>query len=406
MRFPFQQSFHNRSVFVTGHTGFKGSWLCLWLNRLGAKVTGYALEPPTDPNHFSVAGVLDVLDGHHIADIRDEHTLSQAMRDADPDVVLHLAAQSVVRESYRTPRETFDVNVMGTASVLEAVRRLEKPVSVVCVTSDKCYENREQLWGYRETDPFGDHDPYGASKGAAEILIRSYRHSFFLPEKLSEHGVKLASARAGNVIGGGDWTSDALIVDIFKALAKNQPVQIRNPHATRPWQHVLQALSGYLTLAARLLESDDPQFCSGWNIGPLPGSELPVEKVVEEFLAEWGSGTWLNVGEPNQPHEATLLHLAIDKAMRKLPWQPTWSTQESLRQTARWYRQYLSAPESIRELDEQQMVDFETAMADRLEDRSGVLTAPSRGLATASASESATGDTNEPAIRDLPVGSI
>ncbi len=362
MRFATEQSFAGKSVFVTGHTGFKGSWLCLWLERLGAKITGYAHQPPTNPNHFDVANVADSLVNHHVADIRDEDRLASAMKEADPDLVLHLAAQSVVRESYKIPRETFDVNVMGTISVLEAVRRLEKSVSVVCITSDKCYENREQLWGYREDDPMGEHDPYGGSKGAAELAIRSYRHSFFPAERIAD-GVKLASARAGNVVGGGDWTKDALIVDIFKALSEGEPVQIRNPHATRPWQHVLQALSGYLTLAAKLLESNDPQFCSGWNVGPLPGSELPVQQVVEEFLAEWGSGTWLNVGDPNQPHEATLLHLAIDKAMRKLDWNPCWSTARTLRQTARWYRSYLNDPAAIRELSLTQIGEYEISMA-------------------------------------------
>ncbi len=365
MNFPFEKTFNGRSVFVTGHTGFKGSWLCLWLNRLGAKVSGYALEPPTDPSHFAVANVREVLANHHQADIRDEDTLCSAMQEADPDVVLHLAAQSVVRESYRIPRETFDVNVMGTASVLECVRRLDKPCTVVCVTSDKCYENREQLWGYRETDPFGDHDPYGASKGAAEILIRSYRHSFFDPHRLSEHGVKLASARAGNVIGGGDWTREALIVDIVNALSEEEPVQVRKPNAYRPWQHVLQALSGYLTLAARLLESDNPELCSGWNIGPLPGYELSVGEVVEHFLLEWGTGSWIDVGDSNQPHEATLLNLAIDKAMRKLDWRPCWTAQEAIRQTARWYRQYFNETNSIRPLSERQIVEYEAAMAER-----------------------------------------
>ena len=369
MNFPFDRTFDGLSVFVTGHTGFKGSWLCLWLDRLGATVSGYAWEPPTDPNHFTEANVLEILADHQIADIRDEETLYAAMRKADPDVVLHLAAQSVVRESYRSPRETFDVNVMGTVSVLECVRRLGKPCSVVCVTSDKCYENREQLWGYRETDAFGDHDPYGGSKGAAEIAIRSYRHSFFPPEKLSEHGVKLASARAGNVIGGGDWTSDALIVDLVKSLSAGEPAQIRNPHAYRPWQHVLQALSGYLTLAARLLNSDDPQFCSGWNIGPLPGSEFSVREVVECFLDEWGSGTWIDVGNAAAPHEATLLHLAIDKASRKLGWHPCWSTRETLRQTAWWYKTYLCDRTSIRDYSIQQIDDYQQAMCGSNENR-------------------------------------
>lgn len=361
MKPPFANAFSGRSVFVTGHTGFKGSWLCLWLERLGAKVTGYALEPPTNPNNFTISRVRDVLADHYEADIRDEETLHSAMRKADPDLILHLAAQSIVRRGYEIPRETFDVNVMGTASVLESVRRLDKPCAVVCITSDKCYENREQVWGYRESDPFGDHDPYGGSKGAAEILIRSYRHSFFPPERLDVHGVKLASGRAGNVIGGGDWTPHALIVDVVRALSQNQPVQIRNAGAFRPWQHVLQALSGYLTLAAKLIESNDPQYCSGWNIGPLPGNELPVRQIVELFLQEWGGGSWEAVSDASQPHEAHILRLSIDKALWLLGWKPRWTVHEALRQTARWYRRYFEAPNGMQEMSIEQIRGYEAA---------------------------------------------
>ena len=224
-----------KSVFVTGHTGFKGSWLCLWLSKLGANVTGYALSPPTDPSNFEICSVRDTLHKHHINDIRDFESLERAMRDCQPDLILHLAAQSVVRESYLTPRETFDVNLMGTVNVLDCVKRLDRPTAVVCVTSDKCYQNVEQIWGYRESDAMGERDPYGGSKGAAELAIRSYRHSFFPPEKLHSHGIKLASGRAGNVIGGGDWTKDALVVDVVRALSAGEPVQIRSPGAFRPW---------------------------------------------------------------------------------------------------------------------------------------------------------------------------
>ena len=342
--------FAGRSVFVTGHTGFKGSWLCLWLSRLGAHVTGYALAPPTDPSNFNVCGVKDVLDRHYEADIRDETALRTAMRNAQPDVVLHLAAQSIVRKSYRIPRETFDVNVMGTISVLEGVRKLEKPCNVVCVTSDKCYENREQVWGYREKDSMGEHDPYGGSKGAAELAIRSYRHSFFPPHRLSEHGIKLASARAGNVIGGGDWTPDALIVDVVNAIAHGESVGLRQPNSFRPWQHVLQALSGYLTLAARLAEDDDPALCSGWNFGPVPGNEIPVQKVVECFIEQWGSGNWVDDSDPSQPHEAAILRLSIDKAIWQLGWRPGWDVLQTLRQTAEWYRQYFAGSTSMQDV--------------------------------------------------------
>lgn len=356
------RSFKNRSVFVTGHTGFKGSWLCLWLERLGARITGYSLAPPTNPNNFTVSDVRDTLATHHEGDIRDRDKLHRAMLEAAPDVVLHLAAQSVVREGYQNPFDTFDTNVMGTASVLEGVRKLEKPCSVVCVTSDKCYENIEQVWGYRESDSFGDHDPYGGSKGAAEIVIRSYRHSFFPPERYARHGIKLASARAGNVIGGGDWTAHALIVDLVKALSNGEPAQIRSPNSFRPWQHVLQALSGYLTLAAKLLNSDDPQLCSGWNIGPKPGNEIPVQQVVDLFLREWGEGSWKDVSDPDQPAEASILRLCIDKAIWELNWRPGWEVEQTLSQTARWYRAYFEGSRSMREVSLEQIDDYESAL--------------------------------------------
>ena len=357
----FRASFAGRNVFVTGHTGFKGSWLCLWLHRLGARVTGYSLQPPTNPSHFEIANVGSVMERDHRADIRDEKHLGAAMRDARPDLVIHLAAQSVVRTGYQMPRETFDVNVMGTVTVLDVIRALDRPCSVVSITSDKCYENREQRWGYREEDAFGDGDPYGGSKGAAEIAIRSYRQSFFPPHRLAKHGIKLASARAGNVIGGGDWTPHALIVDVVKALSEGNPVDVRSPNAFRPWQHVLQALSGYMTLAARLLDSDDPELCSGWNIGPLPGSEIPVSEVVNLFLEEWGSGSWNDVSDANAPHEAAILRLAIDKALWDLPWCPSWSTRETLRRTAEWYRTYLVGERSMREVSLEQIECYERA---------------------------------------------
>lgn len=359
MKIPFTDSFAGRSVFVTGHTGFKGSWLCMWLSRLGARITGYALAPPTKPNNFTVSRVQELLSKHYNADVRDETTLHAALEDAAPDVILHLAAQSVVRESYRIPRETFDINVMGTASLLDGVRKFDKPCVVVVVTSDECYENREQVWGYRESDAFGDYSPYGASKGAAEILIRSYRHSFFPPNRISEHGIKLASARAGNVIGGGDWTADALIVDIVRALSQGKSVPIRNPNSRRPWQHVLQALSGYLTLASRLLDSDDPDLSSGWNIGPLPGNEIPVREVVELFIQLWGEGSWIDVSDPTQPHEANILRLAIDKALWQLNWKPRWSVHEALQQTVNWYKQYLAEPQAMRQYCLEQINAYE-----------------------------------------------
>ena len=233
---------------------------------------------------------------------------------------------------------------MGTASVLEAIRTLGRPCSAVLVTSDKCYENREQVWGYREDDAMGDHDPYGGSKGAAELVIRSYRDSFFHPSRIDQHGIKIASARAGNVVGGGDWTADALIVDVVKALNANHSISIRSPNAFRPWQHVLQALSGYLTLGAKLLNSNQPELCSGWNIGPLPGNEIPVRDVVDRFIQAWGSGQWINAGDPNAPREAGILRLSIDKTLWNLGWKPGWDVNETIRQTAAWYREHFKDP--------------------------------------------------------------
>ena len=354
-------TYRDKSVFITGHTGFKGSWMCHWLHRLGAHVSGFALDPPTAPNNFTVSNIRDKLARHTIGDVRDQEALTRAIEESAPDVIFHLAAQSIVREGYIEPRETFDVNVMGTVTMLEAVRKLGRPCTVVSITSDKCYDNREQIWGYREIDAFGDHDPYGGSKGAAEIAIRAYRDSFFPIDQIEQHGVKLASARAGNVIGGGDWTADALMVDIFKALSADKPVSIRSPHSLRPWQHVLQALSGYMTIGAKLLACDDPELCSGWNIGPLPGNELPVHQIVDLFIQQWGSGSWVDDSDAAHPREANILRLNIDKAIWKLGWKPCWSVYESVQQTARWYRAYLDNPASAEQYGEHQMELYEAA---------------------------------------------
>jgi CDP-glucose 4,6-dehydratase len=358
----FSQSFKGLSVFVTGHTGFKGSWLCLWLHQLGAKVTGYALAPPTSPNNFEVSGIKDLLSDHHEADVRDEEALHAALRAAAPDVVFHLAAQSVVSIGYESPRETFETNVIGIASLLDGVAKLDRECTVVVVTSDKCYENREQVWGYRECDPFGDHDPYGASKGAAEILVRCYRKSFFPPERLHHHGVKLASGRAGNVIGGGDWTPNALLVDMLKAFSSNTELQVRTPEACRPWQHVLQALSGYLTLAARLLAPNGERYCGGWNFGPTAGSELSVSEVVDLFIREWGEGSWRDVSDQSRPHEAVILRLSIDKAIWHLGWKPMWGVEETFARAAEWYRAYLDGRASMQQLGFEQIEAYEAAL--------------------------------------------
>ncbi len=360
MNTDFQQHFRDLPVFVTGHTGFKGSWLCLWLQRLGARVTGYGLDPPTEPNNFTVASVAQGLARDHRVDIREGAALEAALDEARPEVVLHLAAQSTVRESYRAPRETFAVNVMGTANLLDALRRLRRPCAVVLVSSDKCYDNREQVWGYRETDPLGGHDPYSASKGAMELLAASYRDSYFAPRRLAEHGVQLATARAGNVLGGGDWTRDALLVDAIDALWRGQPVGLRNPLAVRPWQHVLEPLSGYLQLASRMLRDKEPRLSGGWNFGPLAGQEVPVWQLVEQATRCWGGGSWENQGGAGQPAEAGQLRLSIDKALWQLGWRPRWDLRQALEHTVHWYREYFAGVTGMRQLCLDQIALYES----------------------------------------------
>ena len=342
----------NKRVFLTGHTGFKGSWLAVWLHRLGAEVYGYSLPPPTEPSNYALARVRDLLCGETIADIRDRKTVRETMAAFKPDIVFHLAAQPLVRDSYVSPFDTFEINVMGTASVLDAVRNLARPCAVVCITTDKCYENREQVWGYRECDPMGGYDPYSASKGAAEILIASYRRSFFHPDRLVEHGVQLASARAGNVIGGGDWARDRIVTDMVAALTQGRLVPVRNPHAIRPWQHVLEPLSGYLTLASAMLEKPGPAWSSAWNFGPVSGTELPVGELASAFIKAWGAGTWVDQSRPGQPHEASILRLSIEKAGWELGWRPRWICDEMIQRTAHWYRRALCEGADARSLCE------------------------------------------------------
>ncbi|HTW91265.1 MAG TPA: CDP-glucose 4,6-dehydratase [bacterium] len=335
---------HDRSVLVTGHTGFKGSWLALWLAELGARVTGYSLAPPTQPSNFEATRLGESLAGHYEADIRDGARLSAALAACRPDVVFHLAAQALVRTGHDIPRETFEVNVIGIASLLDAVRELKRPCVVVVITSDKCYENREQVWGYRENDPMGGYDPYSASKGAAELLVASYRRSFFNSDRLAQHGVRLASARAGNVIGGGDWGKDRIMTDMVLSLSKRQPVPVRNPGSVRPWQHVLEPLSGYLALASAMLSSEDPKWCGAWNFGPRPDDEATVKDLVERFCTAWGGGKWRDASDPTQPHEAGVLRLSIDKAVRELGWRPRWNLEQAINHSVTWYRSYYRDP--------------------------------------------------------------
>ncbi|QDD66441.1 CDP-glucose 4,6-dehydratase [Herbaspirillum seropedicae] len=309
-----------KRVFMTGHTGFKGSWLSLWLQHLGAEVTGYSLTPPTQPNLFESADVARGMTSL-LGDIRDLPALQSAMRGAKPEIVIHMAAQPLVRLSYDEPVETYTTNVIGTVHVLEAVRHTAGVRAVVNITTDKCYENKEWEWGYREDEPMGGFDPYSSSKGCAELVTSAYRSSYFNSETYAKHGVAIASARAGNVIGGGDWAKDRLIPDILQAFEKAQAVMIRNPQATRPWQHVLEPLRGYLMLAERLY-NDGPAFEGGWNFGPHSSDVKPVEWIVREMAKRWTAGASWEVDSSAQPHEANYLKLDISKAGRYLQWQP------------------------------------------------------------------------------------
>ena len=331
------QFWAGKRVFLTGHTGFKGSWLSVWLKDLGAEVTGFALSPPTTPSLFEVANISSGM-ASIIGDIRDSAALAKALCEARPEIVIHMAAQPIVRLSYEQPVETYATNVMGLIHLFEAVRKSPGVRAVVNVTSDKCYENKEWVWGYRENEPMGGYDPYSSSKGCAELVTAAYRNSFFNSGTYAEHNIALASARAGNVIGGGDWALDRLIPDIMRSIEAGQPVKIRNPHAIRPWQHVLEPLSGYLTLAQRLYEKG-PAFAEGWNFGPADADARPVQWIVEQLTRMWGEGaSWQLDNQSNPHHEAHYLKLDCSKARMALGWQPIWSLEQALRRITDWYK--------------------------------------------------------------------
>lgn len=335
--------FSGRRVLVTGDTGFKGSWLSSWLLELGADVTGYALAPDTEPSLFAALGLADKVD-HHTGDIRDLAHFSRVLGFAQPELVLHLAAQPLVLRSYDQPVSTFETNVMGTVNVLEAVRSTPSVHAIVNVTSDKCYENREWEFAYRENDPMGGFDPYSASKGCSELVSAAYRRSFFG----SDSAVAFATARAGNVIGGGDWAEDRILPDCVRALSTGQPIVVRNPDAVRPWQHVLEPIGGYLWLGARLL-AEGHAFDGAWNFGPTPSGNLTVREVVDAVVAEWGSGSWVGPAAQagDRPHEARFLKLDCSKSADLLAWHPVWHAEEALRVTARWYREFYAGEEVV-----------------------------------------------------------
>ena len=333
----FNSIYHNKKVLITGHTGFKGSWLALWLSKIGAKITGYSLQPPTDPNHFEL---LDMGINSIIGDIRDAEKVMQVFKDQKPEIVFHLAAQPIVRLSYKDPVGTFTSNVMGTINVFEASRASGTVRAIVNVTSDKCYENREWPWGYKEIDPVGGYDPYSASKGCSEIITGCWRNSFFnLKDYGTAHNTLLASGRAGNVIGGGDWAIDRLIPDMMRAANKNEKVKIRNPHATRPWQHVLEPLSGYLLLGQKLLEGRK-EFADAWNFGPSEDGNATVIEITDQVKKAWPKIEYEMNITPDNLHEAGMLRLDCSKSRAKMQWAPVWDGKIAVDKTVLWYRAF------------------------------------------------------------------
>ena len=350
----------NKKILITGHTGFKGSWLAAWLKQLGAKVVGIALDPPTEPSHFVAAQLADGMVDLRI-DIRNQVALEEAIVSAQPDFVFHLAAQALVRQSYDDPVATYMTNAIGTLNLLEALRPLEKKCTAVLITSDKCYNNVEWVWGYRETDALGGPDPYSASKGAAELVIRSYVKSFF-PK---DGSVRIAIGRAGNVIGGGDWAQDRIVPDCVRLWAKEEPAQLRNPQSTRPWQHVLEPLSGYLNLAAELSQRSELHG-EPFNFGPPAHQNHTVMELVQEMSKYWVKVRWEDRSDiDKQTYESGLLKLNCDKALHYLQWQAVLPFQETVRLTAEWYRSYYENPSTIRDVTLSQIQEYESYARDK-----------------------------------------
>ena len=340
----FDERYAGKKVLLTGHTGFKGSWLALWLTQMGAKVIGYSLEAPSEPSHIELLN-LDIVS--IIGDIRDAEKLKYVFKEYQPDIVFHLAAQPLVRYSYVNPVETFETNIMGTINVYEAAKSVDSVKAIVNITSDKAYENKEWVWGYRENDPMGGYDPYSASKGCAELVTSSYRNSFFnLEEYGKSHNILLASCRAGNVIGGGDWAEDRLIPDIMRAVDKGETVEIRNPKATRPWQHVLEPLSGYLQIGQKLLEGKK-EFADGWNFGPSDEGSITVKEVVEHIKKSWDRIDYEIKENPNNLHEANLLKLDCSKAHILLKWKNVWNPEDTFEKTFTWYKEFYEKGELL-----------------------------------------------------------
>ena len=336
----FENFYRGRKVFITGHTGFKGSWLCILLNWLGADVYGYALEPPTNPNFYNIAAI-DQTVSSTIGDIRDYDLLSETIKKVMPDVLIHMAAQPLVRQSYIDPRETYEINVMGTVNLLDISRKLGGIKAILNVTTDKCYENKEWHWGYRENEPMGGYDPYSNSKACSELVTSSFRSSFFNPGEYKKHGVAIASARAGNVLGGGDWSEDRLIPDFIRAIMDGKKMKIRNPYAIRPWQHVLDPLSGYLKLCQKLY-TEGSDFAGGWNFGANDDDAKNVEWITRKVCELWGGDAGYELDSSIQPHEANYLKLDCSKSKALLGWNPKWNIEVTLKMIVDWYKEYLN----------------------------------------------------------------
>lgn len=332
--------YKNKKILVTGHTGFKGSWLSLWLKELGAHVTGYALKPPTDPSLFDACRLEDKITST-LGDVRNYRSLKDTFEKYQPEMVFHMAAQPLVRYSYREPVKTYETNIMGTVNMLEACRNTPSVRAIVNVTSDKCYENKEEIWSYKENDSIGGYDPYSSSKGCAELISNSYARSFFNPSNYKQHGVALATARAGNVIGGGDWAEDRIIPDCIRSLQENKPVILRYPNAIRPWQHVLEPLYGYLLLGQHLYEFGQ-EFIGAWNFGPNDENAQPVRWVIEQITKLWGTRSFFETDQNVSPHETKYLRLDSSKAKSNLGWYPVWDFHYALTKTVEWYKAYYS----------------------------------------------------------------
>ena len=345
----------NKKVFITGHTGFKGSWLCLWLQSLGVEVIGYALNPPTNPNLFELCEI-DKLITSLFADVRDINSLTKAIHSYQPEIIIHMAAQPLVRESYKNPVETYSVNVMGTVNLLEAVRNSKGIKAVINITTDKCYENKEWCWGYRENEPLGGYDTYSNSKACSELVTSAYRNSFFNPQHYNIHGVGLASARAGNVIGGGDWAVDRLVPDCIRALLAGEKIILRNPKSIRPWQYVLDPLSGYLLLAQKLFENG-PTYAEGWNFGPDDTDARTVEWIVQTICEKWGQNTAYEIDKGEHPHEAHYLKLDCSKAKTELGWYPRWNIEKAIDKVIEWTRAY-SEKKNVRKVCLKQIEEY------------------------------------------------